>query len=1033
MKNIALLLLAAALFFSLETSAQAAFRHVTTAANTAGHITTLDHPQLNGNPNAIVFVASNYNNNGSDAEGTNYLQNAGTWYNGSRWTIFNQDTKAAMPLNMTFNILIAPPNHPNYFTITCTAASKAGLAPNGMVIDHPATNNKPNALLLITQNWAGTYNDNAPIVSYSNGKWYISNNKYLLSPEISAKTTLPIGARFNVMVVENNSVPGFPNAQAFMHTVNPSTVHAEQRHITFLDHPALNRNSDALIWATPNWGWSSGGSGSQTAGPYNDSPIKVWYDHPNDRWNFKNGFWSVYNTDGTPMPDGAKFNVVTIEMNRVQPYAAFKHTATASTISGHETILEHTSLNNKADLILQITPDYREVYNAASTGVRYDGSRWRIFNIDRSPMPPNIRFNVMAERADANHFIHVASAANTGNPNAGVTTIDHPALNDNPSAMLLVVQTPGTGNVYNNSEVAVWYTGKYWNIYNENKSNMPTGASFHVSILSPAAVASVHSSAPGNIWGQVPSATETDYADPQKLLFITHNGTQGDWNPDPCGLYYPPGRTSWSILTGNTARMLERRRFNVLAVNETKAIPTNIVAEGFNPGSQNREVQKITITLPFHTQPQTIGVEVIDGYVIYQGDIVLGTEDDFFERQDGRLIPKQRDDSQQKDAGIPGEQFRWPNGVIPFEIQAGHPDQANILEAIRLVNSRTNLCLRPRTANETNFVEFITRNDCPPNSQCCSSAVGRQGNGRQTITVTRCTVGSIQHEIIHAAGLYHEHTREDRDNFVRILWENILPDQPNFTPRDNFTLQQGTISACAYDYGSIMHYPATAFSTRPNGNPPLFTIEATQPIPQGVRMGQRNGLSDCDIRGVNALYPTAAGCGNPPVGGNSNTVTITPEPLGILCPNRKIRGDAEFGGGPLISCSISLQINGGGTLLDAVVSFTAVETGGDQSTVDQIFRQQIWTPPAGMRITGITSAMTSSCTNFRGPNAGEEVLECHDGAVISLMPITGSLVNLIQVIGDTGSDDISDDDNCGCDTQIRRISFNPITVTLGPR
>jgi len=128
-----------------------------------------------------------------------------------------------------------------------------------------------------------------------------------------------------------------------------------------------------------------------------------------------------------------------------------------------------------------------------------------------------------------------------------------------------------------------------------------------------------------------------------------------------------------------------------------------------------------------------------------------------------------------------------------------------------------------------------------------------------------------------------------------------------------------------------------------------------------------------------------------------------------------------------------LQINGGGTFLDAVVDFAAEETGGDQSTVDQVFRQQIWTPPAGMRITGITSDMTSSCTNIRGPNAGEEFLECHDGEVISLMPITGSLVNLMQVIGDTGGGDISGDNDCGCDTQIRRISFNPVTVTLSPR
>lgn len=319
MKNIALLLLAASLFFSLETSAQAAFRHVTTAVNTAGHITTLDHPQLNGNPNAIVFVMPNYNTNGAAPTGADYQQNAGVWYNGSHWTIFNQNTASLIPINLTFNVLIAPSGNANYFTISCTAASKAGLAPNGMVIDHPATNNKPDALLLVTQNYADTYNDNSPIVSYSNGKWYISNNKYLLAPEISAKTTLPVGARFNVMVVENNSVPGFPNARAFMHTTITENIIPSGSSITFFDQPFLNGNTNAMIWATPNWGWSSGRNAAQTSGPYNDSPIKSWYDHPTDPWNYKNGYWSIYNSDGTILKPGTKFNILAMNVGEIPP------------------------------------------------------------------------------------------------------------------------------------------------------------------------------------------------------------------------------------------------------------------------------------------------------------------------------------------------------------------------------------------------------------------------------------------------------------------------------------------------------------------------------------------------------------------------------------------------------------------------------------------------------------------------------------------------------------------------------------------
>ena len=59
-----------------------------------------------------------------------------------------------------------------------------------------------------------------------------------------------------------------------------------------------------------------------------------------------------------------------------------------------------------------------------------------------------------------------------------------------------------------------------------------------------------------------------------------------------------------------------------------------------------------------------------------------------------------------------------------------------------------------------------------------------------------------------------------------------------------------------YDYGSIMHYGPTAFSS--NGLP---TIEVN--IPPGTsatNIGQRVGLSDGDIAAVNTIYPTNPGC-----------------------------------------------------------------------------------------------------------------------------------------------------------------------------
>jgi hypothetical protein len=147
----------------------------------------------------------------------------------------------------------------------------------------------------------------------------------------------------------------------------------------------------------------------------------------------------------------------------------------------------------------------------------------------------------------------------------------------------------------------------------------------------------------------------------------------------------------------------------------------------------------------------------------------------------------------------------------------------------------TALRLRPRTAADRDYVLFRQL------GEGCWSYLGRQG-GAQDIDVSGCAAGSIAHELLHAAGFYHEQSRGDRDQHISIMWDEISPEMRfNFDKRDARGQDIGP-----YDYGSIMHYPSHAGSR--SGNPTIV------PRLANVRIGQRDGLSPLDRSAIATLY-----------------------------------------------------------------------------------------------------------------------------------------------------------------------------------
>ncbi|XP_017074258.1 zinc metalloproteinase nas-14 [Drosophila eugracilis] len=193
--------------------------------------------------------------------------------------------------------------------------------------------------------------------------------------------------------------------------------------------------------------------------------------------------------------------------------------------------------------------------------------------------------------------------------------------------------------------------------------------------------------------------------------------------------------------------------------------------------------------------------------------------------------------------GLLNERLTWPEASVPFYIdpQDFTTNQTMvILKAFKEYHDRTCIRFRPYEQGDKHWLLI------KGNYSGCWSSVGRRSGGQVlNLNTPKCvTHGVVVHELLHALGFYHQQSATERDEYVKINWENILDGHAhNF---NKYARTHITNFGVEYDYQSVMHYSSRAFSK--NGK---ATIEPLDPY---ASLGQRRGLSDKDVSKLNEMY-----------------------------------------------------------------------------------------------------------------------------------------------------------------------------------
>ena len=191
------------------------------------------------------------------------------------------------------------------------------------------------------------------------------------------------------------------------------------------------------------------------------------------------------------------------------------------------------------------------------------------------------------------------------------------------------------------------------------------------------------------------------------------------------------------------------------------------------------------------------------------------------------------------------EERLWPDGIIWYQYEDGLDESIKTAfeNGVKTWNDKVKFQWKQKAPDQDTYYVFVKR----WYEGGGLSTVGRLPepgkNYQELLLDIDCQTRCLKHEMGHVMGLWHEHSRPDRDQYIKVFYENILPDNRAYFITGSL---QDSQQLSPFDFDSIM-LQGSYYLSKANDRKSLSRLD-------GSLIEVTDSISDQDVLAVNKIW-----------------------------------------------------------------------------------------------------------------------------------------------------------------------------------